>query len=89
MVWPAPELPSLGMSLLAAPTLNAQPASSAAMPAASTAQALLPAPVLEAEPARKLAPQPSIVQPEPSARSVPPVAARPGRVRVTRSGEPA
>ena len=59
------------------------------MPAASTTQALVQAQVLTAEPTRKLAPQPSIVQPEPSARSVPPVAARPGRVRVTRSGEPA
>ena len=89
MVWPSSELSSLGMSLPAAPTLDAQPASPAAMPAASTALALVPAPVLTAEPARKLAPQPSVVQPKPSARSVPPVAARPGRVRVTRSGEPA
>jgi len=89
MVWPSPELSSLRMSLPAAPTAEAQRSSLAAMPAASTAQALAPAPVLTAEPARKLAPQPSIVQPGPSARSVPSVATRPGRVRVTRSGEPA
>jgi hypothetical protein len=89
MVWPSPELSSLGMRLPAAPTLDAQPANSAASPSASTAQALVPAPVHAAELARKLAPQPSIVQPEPSARSVPPVPARPGRVRVPRSGEPA
>jgi hypothetical protein len=89
LVWPSPELFSLGMSLPAAPTLDAQPANSAAMPAASTAQALVLAPVLTAESAPKLAPQPSIVQPELSAQSVPPVGARPGRVRVTRSGEPA
>jgi hypothetical protein len=94
MVWPSPELSSLGMGLPAAPTVGGQPASPAAMPAATTAQALVPAPVLAAEPPRKLAPQPSMVQPEPSARSVapvagPPVAARPGRVHVTRSGEPA
>ena len=88
LVWPSPELSALGMSLPSAPTLDAQPASAAAMPAASIAQALVPAPVLAAEPARELAPQPSIVQPAPSARRVPPVA-RPGRVRVTRSGEPA
>lgn len=89
LVWPSPELSSLGLSLPAAPTLDAQPASSAVVSPAGTAQALLPAPVLTAEPAPKLAPQPSIVQPEPIARSMPPVAARPGRVRVTRSGEPA
>jgi hypothetical protein len=88
LVWPSPELPSLGMTLPAALTLDVQPASPAALPAASTTPILVPAPALT-EPEQTPAPQPSVVQPEPSARSVPPVAARPGRVRVTRSGEPA
>jgi hypothetical protein len=113
-VLPSPQLSSLSLSLPAALTLDAQPVSSAAMPAASTAQALVPAPVLAAQTAPSpsseraggLAPQ-SIVQqlvPAPQAKlveqrlalrpgsspqSVPPVAARPGRLRVRRSGEPA